>query len=70
MAEASLRVTNYKSLGISDAHILAPTSGLGRLIKVSLATYANRTDAVNKKRELLNTGNVRDIEIIKINPTK
>ena len=70
MAEANLRVTNYKSLGISDAHFLIPGPGEGKLIKVSLATFMNQADAINKRREILSTGNVSEIEIKKINPTK
>jgi hypothetical protein len=70
IAEANLRVTNYKSLGISDAHIVLPGPGEGKLIKVSLGTFMNRADAINKKREILSTGNVSEIEIKKINPKK
>jgi len=70
MAEANLRVTTYKSLGFSDAHALIPGPGMGRLLRVSLGTFMNRADAINKRRELLNTGNVSEIEILKINPKK
>jgi hypothetical protein len=70
-AAANVCVINYKSLGFSDAHVITPTPpGSGNLIKVSLGTFASRADAINKKRELLNTGNIRTINLIKINPTK
>jgi cell division septation protein DedD len=71
IAAANVCVINYKSLGFSDAHVIVPTPpGSGNLFKVSLGTFASRADAINKKRELLNTGNIRTINLIKINPTK
>lgn len=70
MAGAIRSVKNFKSLGITNAHILHEP-GIGQLIKVSLGTYSTKEDANDEIERLLKTGDVRpDIGYITINPRK
>jgi hypothetical protein len=67
ISEANLRIHNYKTDGIT-AHVLqAPSQG--RLIKISLGTYLNRSEAIAAKNDLIKSRKVQsDIYIKEINP--
>jgi hypothetical protein len=68
-ADADHRVANYKSLGAVNAHIVTGPV-YGEQIKISLGTYADRKDAINARQAIIKAGKIRNITIIKFNPTK